>query len=134
VRKTPTAFAFMSLALVLASCGGPNTPGNPSATGPLVKVDVAALSGLRTQGLTGDAGPVFFNVNVRDSQNQLVAFNGTTFDPTGTGTKTLTLNLSNAPTPSKPLPKTAPPAAPCSPTVPPKRTLPPFKGTARWCA
>jgi hypothetical protein len=86
----------MSLALVLASCGGPNTPGNPSATGPLVKVDVAALSGLRTQGLTGDAGPVFFNVNVRDSQNQLVAFNGTTFDPTGTGTKTLTLNLSNA--------------------------------------
>ncbi|UQN06678.1 Ig-like domain-containing protein [Deinococcus sp. QL22] len=96
MRTTPTVFAFMSLALVLASCGGPNTPGTPGATGPLVKVDVAALGGLRAQGLTGDAGPLYFNVNVRDSQNQLVAFNGTTFDPTGTGTKTLTLNLSNA--------------------------------------
>ncbi|UQN09387.1 Ig-like domain-containing protein [Deinococcus sp. QL22] len=101
MRKTPTVFAFMSLALILASCGGTNTPGTPGvttpgATAPLVKVDVAALGGLRAQGLTGDAGPLFFNVNVRDSQNQLVAFNGTTFDPTGTGTKTLTLNLSNA--------------------------------------
>ncbi|UQN05424.1 Ig-like domain-containing protein [Deinococcus sp. QL22] len=101
MRKTPTVFAFMSLALVLASCGGTNTPGipgvtTPGATAPLVKVDVAALGGLRAQGLTGDAGPLFFNVNVRDSQNQLVAFNGTTFDPTGTGTKTLTLNVSNA--------------------------------------
>ncbi|UQN10133.1 hypothetical protein [Deinococcus sp. QL22] len=96
MRKTPTAFAFMSLALVLASCGAPSTPGTPGATGPLVKVDVAALGGLRAQGLTGNAGPLFFNVNVRDSQNQLVAFNGTTFDPTGTGTKTLTLNVSNA--------------------------------------
>ncbi|UQN10579.1 hypothetical protein [Deinococcus sp. QL22] len=101
MRTTPTAFAFMSLALILASCGGTNTLGTPGvttpgATAPLVKVDVAALGGLRAQGLTGDAGPLFFNVNVRDSQNQLVAFNGTTFDPTGTGTKTLTLNLSNA--------------------------------------
>lgn len=97
MRKTPTVFASLSLALILASCGGSNTPGvtTPGAAGPLVKVDVAALGGLRPQGLTGDAGPLLFKVNVRDSQNQLVAFNGTTFDPTGTGTTTLTLNISN---------------------------------------
>lgn len=95
MRRTPTFLGLTSLALVLASCGGPSTP-TPRATGPLMSLDIAAAGGLRSQGLAGDTGPLFFNVHVRDSQNRPVAFNGTTFDATGTGSTTLTLDSSNA--------------------------------------
>ncbi|EYB68073.1 hypothetical protein DEIPH_ctg027orf0001 [Deinococcus phoenicis] len=63
---------------------------------PLVKFDLAALGDFQALGLTSDAPARHFNVQVRDSKSQLIAFNGTTFDPTGTGAKTLTLNSANA--------------------------------------
>ncbi|AIZ44892.1 hypothetical protein QR90_06880 [Deinococcus radiopugnans] len=102
MRRLATGFALTSLALALASCGSSNAPvaTQPASAG-LVKFQVAAssvggISGqLKGLGLSGTLPSLFFNVQVRDANNQLVAFNGGTFDPTGQGSKTLVLDGTN---------------------------------------
>jgi hypothetical protein len=99
-KRTQLALA---LTTALASCGPQNAP-TPNA--PLVKVEVAApmafgagqtlgSQGLSAQGLTADAPARHHDVTVRDSSGKIVAFSGTTFDPTGAGNKTLTLDAAN---------------------------------------
>ncbi|OOV11834.1 hypothetical protein BXU09_19705 [Deinococcus sp. LM3] len=51
--------------------------------------------GLGALGLTNDAPNRHYDVTVRDSNGKVIAFNGTTYDPTGAGAKTLTLNSAN---------------------------------------
>ena len=98
-KRTQLALALTALTAALASCG---TPSAPVASAPLVKVEVTApmvfgqgRQGLGAQGLTADAPARHYDVTVRDSSGKIVAFTGTTFDPTGAGTTTLRLNDSN---------------------------------------
>ena len=97
-KRTQLALALTALTAALASCGTPSAP-----VAQLVKVDVIApmgitpgiQRGLTAQGFTGDAPTRHYDVTVRDSKGNTVAFNGTTFDPTGAGATTLTLNDAN---------------------------------------
>lgn len=92
MRRITTGLTLTSLALIIASCGTA-----PTTDAPLVSFNLAAHGGaIQALGLTSDAPPMHFDVRVRDSANKLVAFNGTTFDPTGTGTTVLTLDSANA--------------------------------------
>lgn len=102
MRRLATGFALTSLALALASCGSSNAPvASQPAPAELVKIQVAApfvggASGqLKGLGLSGTLPGVLFNVQVRDAKQNLVAFNGGTFDPTGKGSKTLVLDGTN---------------------------------------
>ncbi len=97
-KRTQLALALTALTAALASCGTPSAP-----VAQLVKVDVIAplgvtpglQRGLSAQGFTGDAPTRHYDVTVRDSKGNTVAFTGTTFDPTGAGATTLTLNDAN---------------------------------------
>ncbi|GGL10863.1 Ig-like domain-containing protein [Deinococcus radiotolerans] len=97
-NRIQLTLALTALTAALASCGTSTAP-----VAQLVKVDVAApmgtlsgvQQGLSAQGFTGDAPTRHYDVTVRDSKGKVVAFNGTTYDPTGAGTTTLTLNDAN---------------------------------------
>lgn len=84
--------AAVGLTALLSACG---QSGLPLANAPLARVELGAGQGLRAQGFTGDAADAHYDVTVRDAQGNVVAFHGTTFDPTGTGTRTLTLSQTN---------------------------------------
>ncbi|GGL10861.1 hypothetical protein [Deinococcus radiotolerans] len=100
MRRTVSALACPSLALLLASCGhstatptaSPLTELRLSATGFMVGAAPQDLGGL---GLTSDAPARHVVVTVRDDSGQVVTFNGTTYDPTGTGAATVELNSGN---------------------------------------
>ncbi|CAM3861266.1 Bacterial Ig-like domain-containing protein [Deinococcus saxicola] len=62
---------------------------------PLVSLKLSAAGPIEAQGLTGAFPAAHFDVRVRDSTGRPVAFQGTTYDPTGTGSAALTLNTVN---------------------------------------
>ncbi|MFC4639798.1 hypothetical protein [Deinococcus hohokamensis] len=95
MHRTPTALAFTSLALILASCGGPSTPNGSSE---LVQLKIGRASAFASQGMpTGgfDPSSAFLKVKVADSKGQPVAFNNGVYAPNGQGDTFLTLNLQN---------------------------------------
>lgn len=92
---------------LLAACGSVSQPPAPQTAAPqptapaqtgttaLVSLRLSAAGPIEAQGLTGALPAAHFDVRVRDSAGKPVAFQGTTYDPTGTGSATLTLNTVN---------------------------------------
>ncbi|MFC4640542.1 hypothetical protein, partial [Deinococcus hohokamensis] len=94
MRRTPTALALTSLALILASCGGPSTPtGSEMVKLTLSRASTVASQGMPTGGFNPGSG--FLKVKVADSKGQPVAFNNGVYASNGQGDTFLTLNLQN---------------------------------------
>jgi hypothetical protein len=80
------------LTMLLAACQQTTAPRTQAE---LVKVQLGAAGIIHAQGFTGDVPDAHYDITVRDSAGKVVAFNGTTFDPSGAGSTTLTLSHSN---------------------------------------
>ncbi|THF84365.1 hypothetical protein E7T09_20385 [Deinococcus sp. KSM4-11] len=99
--------ALTALTALLAACQQTTAP-HPQAA--LVKVNLSAATLRQTQGMhalgfTSDVPNAHYDVTIRDNAGHIVAFNGTTFDPTGNGATTLTLGQANEFTQTLLLPK-----------------------------